>query len=182
MGGDNPESLTWAQIHQLADHGDEIAGHTRTHPDLPTLSSAAQVAEICGSRQDLLAQGFAAVSFAYPYGDYTTTTEQIVKQCGYTSGRGAWGGVETVPPADRYALRTLDNVTDTVGVAGLEAQLGTAGPGQWLDYVFHDIGDAYPGGDQYRITTPDFTAFLDWLARQRDRGAVVIRTVGTVVH
>jgi peptidoglycan/xylan/chitin deacetylase (PgdA/CDA1 family) len=180
-GGD-PESLTWAQIHQLAAHGDEIAGHTRTHPDLPTLNPAAQTAEICGSRQDLLAQGFAPVSFAYPYGDYTATTERIVRQCGYASGRGAWGGVETIPPADRYGLRTLDNVTDTSTVAGLEAEVGAARPGDWLDYVFHDIGAPYPGGDQYRITTADFSAFLDWLSGQRDQGAVVIRTVAAVVH
>jgi peptidoglycan/xylan/chitin deacetylase (PgdA/CDA1 family) len=179
--GSDPESLTWAEIHQLAADGNEIAGHTRTHPDLPTLSAAAQVAEICGSRQDLLAQGFDPVSFAYPYGDYTAATEQIVRQCGYASGRGAWGGVETIPPADRYGLRTLDNVVDTDRVATLEAEVSTARPGQWLDYVFHDVGAAYAGGDQYRISTADFTAFLDWLGGQRDRGAVVIKTVGAVV-
>jgi peptidoglycan/xylan/chitin deacetylase (PgdA/CDA1 family) len=181
-GGDNPESLTWAQIHQLAHDSNEIAGHTRTHPDLPKLSQGDQTQEVCGSRQDLLAQGFEAVSFAYPYGDYNPTIEQVVKSCGYASGRGAWGGVKSIPPADRYALRTLPNVTDQDHVAGLEAETTKAKPGQWLQYVFHDIGDAYPGGDQYRITTRNFTAFLDWLGRERNRGTIVIKTIGSVVH
>src|SRR5581483_8385722 len=181
VGGSDPESLTWPQIHRLADDGNEIAAHTRTHPDLPTLNPPAQTAEICGSRQDLIAQGFPTISFAYPYGDYTPTTEAIVKQCGFASGRGASGGAETIPPADRYAMRTLDNVVDTDSVARLEAQTATAKPGQWLDYVFHDVGNPYPGGDQYRLTTADFTSFLDWLASQRTKGTVVIRTVGRVV-
>ena len=181
-GGDHPESLTWAQIDRLAHDGNEIAGHTRTHPDLPTLNQGDQIQEVCGSRQDLSAHGFAASSFAYPYGEYNPTIEQVVNSCGYASGRGAWGGVETIPPADRYALRTLPNVTDQDSVAGLEAETTAAKAGQWLQYVFHDIGDAYPGGDQYRITTANFTAFLDWLGRERNQGTIVIKTIGSVVH
>jgi len=182
VGGAQPESLSWTQIHQLARGGNEIAAHTRTHPHLPTLSPAAQTGEICGSRRDLVAQGFRPISFAYPYGEYNAATEHIVKQCRFASGRGAWGGPETKPPADRYGLRTLDNVTDTVAVADLEAQVTNSAPGQWLQYVFHDIGDAYPGGDQYRIATPSFTAFLDWLVHQRQAGTVVIKTIGDVLH
>jgi len=181
-GGDNPESLTWAQIHRLAHHGNEIGAHTRTHPDLPTLSTAAQVREICGSGLDLSAHRLHATSFAYPYGDFTTTTERIVRHCGFASGRAAWGGAENIPPADPYALRTLATVTDTDTVAALEARVTTAKPGQWLQYVFHDIGDAAQDGDGYRISTGDFTALLDWLGRQRDHGTVVIRTVGSVAH
>ena len=71
---------------------------------------------------------------------------------------------------------------DTVSVADLEAQLTNAAPGRWLQYVFHDIGNAHPGGDQYRISTPAFTAFLDWLGRQRQSGTVVIKTIGGVLH
>ncbi|HTC81700.1 MAG TPA: polysaccharide deacetylase family protein [Acidimicrobiia bacterium] len=180
--GNDPESLTWAQLSRLAHAGNEIAGHTRTHPHLPTLSRPKQVDEICGSRRDLVAAGFRPVSFAYPYGEYDATTEQVVRQCGYASGRAAWGGTETIPPADRYAVRTPQNVTDSDTVAGLEAETTTAKPGEWLNYVFHDIGDPYPDGDQYRIQTKDFTAFLDWLAHERDAGAVVVRTIGAVLH
>jgi peptidoglycan/xylan/chitin deacetylase (PgdA/CDA1 family) len=181
--GSNPESLTWAQIHQLARDGNEIGGHTRTHPDLPQVNPTARRDEICGSRQDLLAQGFTPVpSFAYPYGDFDAVTERIVRDCGFASGRGAWGGPETIPPADRYGLQTLENVIQTDTVAGLEQRVTSAAPGAWLQYVFHDVGDAYPGGDEYRITTPSFTAFLDWLVQQRSRGAIVLKTIGDILH
>jgi peptidoglycan/xylan/chitin deacetylase (PgdA/CDA1 family) len=180
--GDDPDSLTWAQIHRFARAGNEIAGHTRTHPHLPTLSRAGQVDEICGGRRDLVAQGFHPVSFAYPYGEYDGTSEDVVRQCGYANGRAAQGGVETVPPADRYAIRTLENVTTSDTPASLEAQTWAAKPGQWLNYVFHDIGGPTEFNDEYRMTTKDFTAFLDWVRHQRDAGRIVVPTVGRMVH
>jgi peptidoglycan/xylan/chitin deacetylase (PgdA/CDA1 family) len=180
--GNDPESMTWAQIQQLAKAGNEIGGHTRTHPHLPTLSPAAQTDEICGGRQDLVARGFQPVSFAYPYGEYTKTTEDIVRRCGYANGRAAQGGTETIPPRDRYAVRTLHNVKVSDTAAELEAETMAAKPGQWLNWVFHDIGGPSPDADAYRMPTKDFTAFLDWLAHQRDAGTVVVRTVGDVVH
>jgi peptidoglycan/xylan/chitin deacetylase (PgdA/CDA1 family) len=181
-GAVHPESLTWAQIDTLARDGNEVGGHTRTHPDLPTLDRAGQVAEVCGSRHDLLAHGFRPLSFAYPFGDLDSSVEGVVQHCGYANGRGAWGGVERIPPDDRYALRTLPSVTDSDTVAALEGDITTAPPGAWIQYVFHDIGDPYPGGDQYRITTAHLITFLDWLARQRDAGTVVVKTVGQVAH
>lgn len=178
--GDDSESLTWAQIRSLARKGNEIGGHTRTHPHLPTLSRAAQVDEICGGRRDLQAQGFDPVSFAYPYGEYDATSEEVVRHCGYTNGRAATGGVETVPPADRYAIRTLENVTTSDTPAGLEAQTWAAPPGHWVNYVFHDIGGPTEFADEYRITMKDFTTFLDWVRRQRDAGHIVVPTIGHV--
>jgi len=180
--GNDPESLTWPQVHRLAQDGNEIAGHTRTHPHLPTLTPAQQTAEICGGRQDLIAQGFHPISFAYPYGEFSPTTERIVRRCGYANGRGAWGGPETVPPADRYAVQTLTNVTTSDSLARLESYVNTARPGQWLNYVFHDVGDATPGGDQYRIATRDFVTLLDWLVQQRHAGRIVVQTIGQVLH
>ena len=179
--GNDPESLTWAQLHRLARHGNEIAGHTRTHPHLPTLSRPVQVAEICGGRRDLMAHGFHPVSFAYPYGEYDATSEAVVRSCGFGNGRAAQGGPETIPPPDRYAIRTLEMVTVSDTAATLEAEATAAKPGQWLNYVFHDIGGPTEFDDQYRIGTKDFIAFLDWLRRQRDSGAIVVRTVGDVL-
>jgi peptidoglycan/xylan/chitin deacetylase (PgdA/CDA1 family) len=180
--GNDPESLTWAQVHRLARDGNEIAGHTRTHPHLPTLTPAQQSDEICGGRQDLIAQGFHPISFAYPYGEFAPITERIVRQCGYANGRGAWGGPETLPPPDRYAVRTLTNVTTADSVAHLESYVTTAQPGQWLNFVFHDVGGPTPGGDQYRIATRSFVTFLDWLTQQRHAGRISIQTIGQVLH
>jgi peptidoglycan/xylan/chitin deacetylase (PgdA/CDA1 family) len=83
------EYFTWKQLRELAADGNEITGHTLTHRDLATLTKAEQQREICGDRSALIAHGFKPVNFAYPFGSYNAVTEQVVQECGYSSGRHA---------------------------------------------------------------------------------------------
>ena len=53
-GGYSPGSSST----QLAADGNEIAGHTLTHRDLPTLSPDEQAREICSDRKNLILHGF----------------------------------------------------------------------------------------------------------------------------
>lgn len=63
--------------------GNTIQNHTITHPNLPTLSLAAQRAELCDQQQKLTREyGKAPVLFRPPYGNYNTATLQAVKDCG----------------------------------------------------------------------------------------------------
>src|SRR3954452_16636373 len=88
--GTSPYYLPWPDVHAVADAGNEIGGHTLHHVDLTTVDPGTARAEVCGSRSALLAQGFSPVtSFAYPDGETDPTVEQIVRECGYSSGRGA---------------------------------------------------------------------------------------------
>ena len=43
-------NMSWAQLHDLANDGNEIGGHTIDHADLPTLSTSAATAEVCNDR------------------------------------------------------------------------------------------------------------------------------------
>ena len=47
---DAPTWLTQANLHSIAADGNEIGGHTVTHPDLTTLSAADATAEVCDGR------------------------------------------------------------------------------------------------------------------------------------
>jgi peptidoglycan/xylan/chitin deacetylase (PgdA/CDA1 family) len=67
-------------------HGNliEIGAHAMTHASLPTLSGAAQWAEIHQSKihlEELL--GRPVQSFAYPYGQYTQETVAAVRAAGF---------------------------------------------------------------------------------------------------
>jgi peptidoglycan/xylan/chitin deacetylase (PgdA/CDA1 family) len=57
-----PERLTKAQVHALAAAGNEIGGHTLTHPHLPKLSKAAQRRQVCDDRRALTAMGYKRAS------------------------------------------------------------------------------------------------------------------------
>src|SRR5450759_1147474 len=68
-----PGYLTLANLQQIAANGNEIAGHTVQHQDLPTLAPAEQQREICNDRVNLANWGFQTTDFAYPFADADTT-------------------------------------------------------------------------------------------------------------
>jgi len=175
------EHLSWEQLAALAADGHEISGHTVDHVNLKRLKAPALRHQVCDDRATLQAHGFAAVSFAYPFGAFDALAKQIVAECGYTSGRGVSGVdgrrtfAETLPPADPYATRTPANVKSGTTLATIQGYVTDAEQhgGGWVQLVFHHVCDHC---DAYSVTLGDFTALLDWLAGRQTQGTVVLTT------
>lgn len=189
MVGSSGYYLTWPQIHDLGNAGNEIAGHTLHHTNLTTVGAAQARTEVCDDRTNLLNNGFSPVaSFAYPEAESNLSARQTVRDCGYTSAR-AVGDVacngcpnaETIPPADPYSLRTPDGVTTGTTLANLQSYVTKAenSGGGWVILTFHGICTNRCTGSN-SMTPALFTAFLDWLAPRGANGTVV-RTVGQVM-
>ena len=103
--GSQPHRLmTAGQIREWSAHGIEFGAHSRTHPDLTTLSGPQLDEEIQGSRDDLSAvTGRAVVSFAYPYGrvnDAVAERARAVFDCAFSCQEGVNTG-----SSDLHALR-----------------------------------------------------------------------------
>jgi hypothetical protein len=185
--GSSSYYMPWSQIHDLAADGNEIGGHTLTHANLPDLTDDQQRTQICDDRSNLLNQGFSpVVSFAYPYGHYTSTTQSIVQGCGYTSGRRVGGLIccgfpptETIPPQDPYATRTAPPIDSKTSLSDMESYVTQAeqGGGGWQQFMFHLVCD---GCASLSIKPSQLTAFLDWLAPRAASGTVV-ETVADVM-
>jgi peptidoglycan/xylan/chitin deacetylase (PgdA/CDA1 family) len=63
--------LGWDQLAKLASEGVTLGAHTRTHPDLRSLSGAALEDEVAGSAERIAAAtGRRPDAFAYPYGNW----------------------------------------------------------------------------------------------------------------
>jgi peptidoglycan/xylan/chitin deacetylase (PgdA/CDA1 family)/N-acetyl-beta-hexosaminidase len=208
---DQPGYLSWSQLTTLDAAGNEIGGHTLTHPDLTTLTSAQAQHEVCDDRTNIRNHGFAATDFAYPFGGYDSNTgagsldvSSIVKNCGYSSGRGAFGlhnitaANDTRPyatstsPSNLYKIltpccinyATSNNSTPTA--AALESYVQHAetetspNPG-WVVFFFHRVCDNCGGDDPAPSISPsEFNAFLDWLNSSSSGGATV-KTVAQVI-
>lgn len=174
-----PGYMTWEQLAALQAQGSEIGGHTITHPNLKNLHGDALRHEICDGRAALMAHGFNVTSFAYTFGNFDETTEQVVASCGFTSGRSVNGRLESIPPSQPYNLRAWDAVQSTTTLTQLRGYVKQAerAGGGWVDLIFHHVCE---GCDPYSITPKDFSAFLDWL-RQRAPDGTVVRTVGEVM-
>src|SRR4051794_28868191 len=178
-----PGYLTWDDLRTRAARGNEVAGHTRTHADLTTLSAAAQRREICGDRAALMAHGLRPISFASPYGPSPAQPKRIVRSCGYTSARRASGlrapryAVNRLHLTDRFAIPTLPAPVDTTTAQDVERQVLDAERhgGGWVQIFWHRLCD----DDCFHYSWPAqrLDEVLGWLRAQADAGAVHVLTV-----
>jgi len=184
---DTTGHLTWAQLTQLSTAGNEIASHTVDHVDIKKLKLTDARFQVCQDRVNLAAHGFQPESFAYPFGDISSTVEtQVVQYCGDNSGRGVAGVNdrtvfgETIPPLDPYATRTPPDPKRGTTVATIEGYVTSAeqNGGGWVQLTFHHICN---GCDAYSITATDMQALLDWLSTQATSGAVAVETTEQVI-
>ena len=79
--------VTLDEVLQMYNNGHEIGVHTRTHPNLTTLTEAQMTDEIVGAKQDLISWGITPTTFAYPYGGYNPTVEGVVQSAGLRGAR-----------------------------------------------------------------------------------------------
>jgi peptidoglycan/xylan/chitin deacetylase (PgdA/CDA1 family) len=185
-----PDFMSWSQLQDLAADGNEIAGHTLTHPHLLGLTPQEQQREICDDRSNLLDHGFSPViSFAYPYAEHDAALRAVVRSCGYLSARSVHGvrslgcsacpAAETIPPRAPWALRTPRHITSDTTLAQMQGYVTQAERGGrgWVVLVFHRLCDQC---DELSTPLNRFAAFLDWLQLRASRGTVV-KTVGSVI-
>jgi peptidoglycan/xylan/chitin deacetylase (PgdA/CDA1 family) len=205
--GNQPGTVTWSQLSDLASNGNDVGGHTVDHIDLTSSSytQAQKTAEVCNNYQDLASHGLNPVSFAYPYGAYDSNAEQLVHSCGFSSARitggidrNGWGAgpvyAETIPPKDPYAVRTVYNVGGAAALtlSELETSVTSAAQngGGWVPLVFHEIcSQTYdPANYSYctsswaSIELDTFNAFLDWLQNAGQPGGAPAGTVTQTVR
>lgn len=105
--------LNWDAIGDLARDGITIGGHTRSHPWLGSLSETQLADEIAGCADDIQKHlGLRPATFAYPYGDTSTSATQCVReQYAYacTTQLRVFGAEEDpalLPRLDAYYFRT----------------------------------------------------------------------------
>lgn len=200
--------MSWGQLNTLQAQGNDVGSHTIDHPDdLTILNTQQQTQEICGSRQDLISHGITdPQSFAYPDGKYNASLESIVQQCGFNNARGGGGisnssttptapYVETIPPRDQYALRTIAvDGANPMQLSHLESFVSAAAAhgGGWLPITFHDVCDANASDfsdcmSRYgSVQDTVLGQFFDWLSAAGQAGGapsgVVVKNVCQVMN
>lgn len=196
----NPGQMSLDDLRTVASSGNEIAGHTVTHPDILHLPGDELRRQICDDRTTLLGWGFAVRNFAYPFGAATPEIENVVRECGYNSARNLGGlrpirpteGVpadrscqlcdvtEAVPPEDPMFVQAISQVTNTWTAAELEQAVTRAmAVGGWLPLTFHEL--CTDKCTTLGLPESQFEEFVTWLAAKEAEGTVLVRTVGGVI-
>ncbi|MBC8016465.1 MAG: polysaccharide deacetylase family protein [Sporomusaceae bacterium] len=102
------EYVSWQQIAEMQARNTEIGSHTMNHVGLGSVSADQQRLEILGSKKALEQHlGKPINFFAYPYGQFTPITQQLLREAGY---RGACSGIAGLNSkgVDFYALKRVN--------------------------------------------------------------------------
>ena len=185
----NPNYLTTSDMQGLVANGNEIAGHTVTHPDLTTVTVDEATRQICNDRVNLSKPWIHDHDFAYPFAAENASIETIVKNCGFNSARGL-GDIKTrfscagcplaesIPPANAYNTAAPDEVDNTWTLADLQKSVTQAEPaGGWVQLTFHHISAT--STDPLNITPTLFNQFATWLKSRP--ATTMVKTVAQVI-
>lgn len=148
------------QLKEISTQGHEIGAHTRTHADLANLTPSQQLSEIQGSRNDLIAMGLGSVnSFSYPFGNYTTSTIQIVKDAGFSHAASVINGYVN-PVSDRYQLERREIIVTTT-IDEIKTMIDTAlAEKKWLIFEIHEVNNS---GNLYSTTKEIFDQTVEYV-------------------
>jgi len=143
------------QLLELQNKGWEIGGHSKTHPDLTSLSRSEIITEINDSYQNLTDYGLTQKHFAYPYGDYDINVIDVLSDY-YKTARTILNGYNFYNR--KYRLKDQDGSNGVSAVQGYIDK--AANDSSWLILLFHEIG--VPGGES-NVDLDDFNTILNYL-------------------
>jgi peptidoglycan/xylan/chitin deacetylase (PgdA/CDA1 family) len=135
--------------------GWEIGSHTKSHPDLSTLTEAEIETEVSGSKDLLEGIGLTIKNFAYPYGKDNAVVRKIVRKY-YRSARDAVvpGGNINSYPLNTYGLESY-MCDDYTLLSTYQSMVDQAeSEGKWLIFYMH-------GGDNNKATT--ISSLIDYI-------------------
>jgi len=129
--------------------GHEICSHTVTHPFLTLASSTNLTYELQHSKQYLESiTGQSVVSFASPYGDYSTKVLNEIKKF-YRLHRSVDEGFNSKDNLNAYNLR-VQNILDTTTAEQVAAWIAQAKTDNtWLILVYHRVANDPGPYDSY---------------------------------
>jgi peptidoglycan/xylan/chitin deacetylase (PgdA/CDA1 family) len=144
----NPSVTSWAEIMTLYREGNDIAAHSRTHPDLTAIPLAKLKGEVEGSYRDLAGRGMTPTTFVYPYGAMNSNVERLVRSAGFGGARGSYFGLDG-RSADKFNLQDIV-IDKTMPIAKVEEWIDQAvAHKRWVVFELHDVLPR--GGDEYSI-------------------------------
>jgi chitin deacetylase len=85
---------SWSKVQTVANYGNEVANHSKSHPDLTTLTPAQQKVEIRDAKTliDQNVTGRTTTTYAYPYGAFNNAVIDSVINSGHFNLRNEWYG------------------------------------------------------------------------------------------
>lgn len=161
---DPSQYMAIGQVAQLQAAGNEIGCHSKSHADLTQISPSQLSDEINGAKTYLASQGILTTTFAYPYGSYSATVQDAIKQAGFSAARSSNTGYNS-KGSGAYNL-SIQSVENTTTLEQIKGWINSAkNEKTWLILLFHKVlSDT--AGEQYATTPQTLQGIADYLKAQ----------------
>lgn len=127
--------LSVSQLKELQDAGWEILSHTKSHPNLKTLTEEQIEAELSGSKSVLEALGFSVKNLVYPYNKNNDIVRKVAEKY-YRSARGGRSMLNSIP-LEMYELKSYSLKHD---ISKMKDYIDNAySEKKWLIFYHHQI-------------------------------------------
>ncbi len=170
----------WSQLQAEVSDGNEVANHSKSHPDLTTLSAAQKKVEIRDAKTliDQNVTGRTTTTYAYPYGNFNDEVIDSVMNSGHIASRGVWPASQkytydfATTNADYYNIRTYgmgENTTTDDFYTQIENIISGGG---LLTYLYHCVvNPTYPASScgTGPVDLQVFKKQLDTLVYMKDK-------------
>ena len=164
---DNEAALGWSQMKAMVAEGHEMAGHSITHKDMPTLNIGELERELSEPIANIAAQTGAKVrSFATPSGTYSQREFAFMEKY-YESHRTAFNGANdfAMDPYQLYGLSGDGDVNKII--ADIE---DAAASDRWIILIYHQVNES--GQGFFAASRANFSKTIDAV---RSRGIPISR-------
>ena len=166
----------WSQVQTVANNGNEVANHSKSHPNLTTLSATQKQDEIRGAKTliDQNVTGRTTTTYAYPYGNFNNEVIDSVINSGHIASRGVWPTSINytynfaAKNADYYNILTYGMNENTTTDDFYTQIKNVKNGGGLLTYLFHCVvNSSYPcsGGVNLEV----FKKQLDTLVYEKEK-------------
>ncbi len=171
-----PAYMNWTQIRELQNtYGWEIASHTRSHADVPSLNKPQLESELGGSKTTLENKGLNVHNFISPGGTYNYLTEAYIMRY-YDSDRIVSDG-PIAPPYNEFPLYA-EIIQNTTTLSEAEGWVDSAvNNNSWLILVLHKIVDSDPMAMEW--TKSDLASLSRYIESKGKLRVVTIREAQT---
>lgn len=153
--------MTPAQVKDISQKDHEIGDHTITHPHLIELSQTQINKEIIDSKNYLeTLTGKSVTTMAYPYGEFNSIVQNLVKSAGYLTARGVDEENLNTATTNRYNLQSSCILKSTPFETIKKAIDNAKANKQWYILCIHEVKTV---GDEYSITLAQFQEIINYI-------------------
>ncbi len=169
---------TWDGIQVAFDNGNEIANHSKTHPDISKLTPADLHTEISEPENTIESNitGLSISTFAYPFGTFNDAIIDTLQAAGYVGARGVWpsSGNYTynfATKADDYFNILTFSVSESISETAYTSQIANViRGGGLLTYLYHSVNSPTVTDNNYSaVSEYKFEKQLDTLLAYSDK-------------